>query len=174
MLISSPALITLNLPLFLHQYLLYHIFPNIHLDFLFFFGQYLNILFLLCDHLIVCEPHKMISLSKFLTCILHHFYVMFHSIGHNCDCQTFWTYLYLLVGAVDHSDKHVQQNHHHSYVIYPIQDIPNVLYKLMVVLQDHGGDFRQTKYGPEQSFKTLLHSAETKINKKTDMLLIII
>lgn len=81
----------------------------------------------------------------------------------------FWTDLDLLVGAVDHSDEHVQQNHHHSHVIYPIQDITDVLYELMVVLQDHRGDFRQAKYGPEQSFKTLLHSAETKISKKREV-----
>ena len=68
-------------------------------------------------------------------------------------------YLDLLVRAVDHGNEHVEQNHHHRDIIDSVQHVANILYELMVVLQHHWDHFRQPKYRPEQSLKTLLHSA---------------
>lgn len=43
-------------------------------------------------------------------------------------------YLYLLIGVIDHSNQHVEQHHHHSYIVDTIQHITDVLYELVVVL----------------------------------------
>lgn len=72
------------------------------------------------------------------------------------------SYLYLLVGVVDHGDEHVEQHHHHGDVVDAVQDVADVLDELVVVLQHHGDYFRETKDGPEESLETLLYAATKK------------
>lgn len=58
-------------------------------------------------------------------------------------------HLDLLVGAVDHGNEHVEQHHHHGDIVDAIEDITNVLNKLVVIFEHDGRDFRQAKYGPK-------------------------
>lgn len=74
------------------------------------------------------------------------------------------TYLYLLVGAVDHGYEHVEKDHHHGDIVDAVQHVANVFYELMVVLQHHWDHFRQPEDRPEQSLETLLHSAKESNN----------
>ncbi len=67
------------------------------------------------------------------------------------------SYLNFLVGAVDHSDQHVEKNHHHGDVINSVQNVTDVFDELMIILQNHRNHLRQTKYGPEKSLKALLN-----------------
>lgn len=68
-------------------------------------------------------------------------------------------YLNLLVGAVDHSNEHVEKDDHHRDIIDSVQDVADVLYELMVILQHHRDHFRKPEDGPEKSLETLLHPA---------------
>ncbi len=71
-------------------------------------------------------------------------------------------HLYFLVWAVYHGNKHVEQNHHHGNVVDPVQHIANVLDKFMIIFQHHRRHLRQPKYGPKESFKTLLNPVNTE------------
>lgn len=68
------------------------------------------------------------------------------------------TYLYLLEGAVNHGDEHVEQHYHHGNVVNAIQYVANVLNELVSIVDDYGFDLRESKYSPEQRLEALLQA----------------
>lgn len=64
-----------------------------------------------------------------------------------CVCNP--DYLDFLEGAVDHGDKHVEQDNDHGNVVHSVQDIADIFDELVPVINDHGFDLRESENSPE-------------------------
>lgn len=100
------------------------------------------------------------ELDKLSVCVC----VFAHLHIYVCVCIP--DYLNFLKGAVDHSDEHVEQDDDHGNVVHAVQNVADIFDELVPVINDHGFDFRESEYSPEQCFKALLHTVGRRTAKE--------